>query len=152
MNETRRLYRSETEKVIAGVCGGVGEYFNVDPTIVRLGFAVATLAGGLGPVLYLIMWIVVPRRSRLDLPPNETAREAVEEVKQQAERGVQEARSAYERWRSKPAGSEPDAAPEAGGQPDAGPGGPEVQPDAGPAGPEERPGGPPGEEPPGDRL
>ena len=60
--EPRRLARSARGRKIAGVCGGLGEYFNVDPTIVRLIFIAAIFAGGAGILLYLLMWIVVPLR------------------------------------------------------------------------------------------
>jgi phage shock protein C len=57
----RKLYRSRSERMIGGVCGGIGEYFGIDPTLVRLLFVVATLFGGpMGPVAYLIFLIVVP--------------------------------------------------------------------------------------------
>ncbi len=60
--ESRRLYRSRTNRMVAGVCGGLGNYFNVDPTIVRLLFVLATLPGGLpGPLVYLVLWIVIPK-------------------------------------------------------------------------------------------
>lgn len=60
-SDTRKLYRSRQERMIAGVCGGLGEYFDIDPTLVRLLFVVATLFGGpAGPVAYLIFMIVVP--------------------------------------------------------------------------------------------
>ena len=56
----KRLYRSRKDKMIAGVAGGLGEYFNVDPTIVRLVFVLLALAGGPGVLLYFIMWIITP--------------------------------------------------------------------------------------------
>ncbi len=56
----RRLYRSRTEKMIAGVCGGVAEYFNMDPTVIRLIWVLITLLGGAGVLLYIILWIVMP--------------------------------------------------------------------------------------------
>lgn len=56
----RKLYRSRTESMIAGVCGGLAEYFNVDPTLVRLAAVALTLAGGSGILAYLIFWFVVP--------------------------------------------------------------------------------------------
>lgn len=57
----KRLYRSKTNKMIAGVCGGLAAYFRIDPVIVRLIFVVLLLAGGLpGALAYLILWIVVP--------------------------------------------------------------------------------------------
>ena len=56
----RRLYRSRTQRMIGGVCGGLGEYFDIDPTIVRLLFVVTALAGGPGLLAHIIMLIVVP--------------------------------------------------------------------------------------------
>lgn len=59
--EYRKLYRSPTERMIGGVCGGIGEYFNIDPTLVRLLFVTGTLFGGpIGPIAYLIFLVVVP--------------------------------------------------------------------------------------------
>lgn len=61
MHVSRRLYRSRTESVIGGVCGGVAEYLDVDPSIVRIIWAVLGLVtGGIFVVLYVVMWIVVP--------------------------------------------------------------------------------------------
>ena len=59
--ETRRLYRSDTDKMICGVCGGIGEYFNVDPTPIRLLWAVLACSGT-GVVAYFIAAIIIPRR------------------------------------------------------------------------------------------
>jgi phage shock protein C len=56
----RRLYRSKKGQAIAGVCVGLGEYFKVDPNLVRLAFAVLTVFAGLGVLLYLIAWIILP--------------------------------------------------------------------------------------------
>jgi len=56
---TRRLYRSNQQRVIAGVCGGLGEYFAVDPIWFRIGFVVLTLGGGSGILIYLLMWLIV---------------------------------------------------------------------------------------------
>jgi len=58
----RRLYRSPDDRVIAGVCGGLGEYFTTDPVILRLILVVLVLFGGSGLVLYLLAWILIPRR------------------------------------------------------------------------------------------
>jgi len=58
-----RIYRSSTNKVIAGVCGGLGEYFDIDPTLIRLIAVVAALAGAGMPILiYLLGWIIMPQR------------------------------------------------------------------------------------------
>ena len=57
---TPRLYRSATDKVVGGVCGGLAAYFRLDPLIVRLAFVVFALAGGASVLLYIVLWIVVP--------------------------------------------------------------------------------------------
>lgn len=57
----KKLYRSRTDKKIAGVCGGLGEYFNIDPTIWRIVFFLLLLPGGLPGLLpYIILWFFVP--------------------------------------------------------------------------------------------
>ena len=61
MAETRKLYRSRSNRQIAGVCGGLAEYFNMDATLLRVLFVVLAVLGGSGIVLYLAMWIIVPR-------------------------------------------------------------------------------------------
>ena len=57
---TKRLYRPQKEKMIAGVAGGIAEYLNIDPVLVRIGFIVTTFAGGFGFFMYIIAWIVIP--------------------------------------------------------------------------------------------
>ncbi|MCL1850989.1 MAG: PspC domain-containing protein [Bacteroidetes bacterium] len=59
---TKRLTRSATDKKIAGICGGLGEYFNVDPVIFRIIFCFLALCGGGGLLLYLIMLLVIPEK------------------------------------------------------------------------------------------
>lgn len=61
MTETKKLYRSLTDKKIAGICGGLGEYLNVDPTVMRILFVAGFfLTGSLMFWAYLVMWIVMP--------------------------------------------------------------------------------------------
>ena len=60
MNDTKRLYRSRSERMISGVCGGLGEYLGIDPTIVRLLFVLGLLAGMSTVPVYLVLMIVVP--------------------------------------------------------------------------------------------
>ncbi len=57
---TRQLTRSETDKRLAGVAGGIAEYFGIDPILVRIGFVVAGLMGW-GVLLYVVLWIVLPK-------------------------------------------------------------------------------------------
>ena len=56
----KRLYRSKKDRIIAGVCGGIAEYFKVDSTPIRLLWAIFILFGGFGILAYLIAWIVIP--------------------------------------------------------------------------------------------
>jgi phage shock protein C len=67
----RRLHRSTTDKRLAGVCGGLAEYFDIDPLLVRIGFVITALAGGPGLIAYLVLWIAVPKG-----PPGATAAQA----------------------------------------------------------------------------
>ncbi|MDD2211373.1 MAG: PspC domain-containing protein [Desulfitobacteriaceae bacterium] len=57
---TERLYRSERDKMIAGVCGGLAKYFRIDSALIRLVALIALLAGGVGFFAYLIAWIIIP--------------------------------------------------------------------------------------------
>jgi phage shock protein PspC (stress-responsive transcriptional regulator) len=63
LNTPKRLTRSSKDKMLAGICGGIAEYMVVDPTIIRLVFALATFFTVVFPgvFIYLIMWIVVPK-------------------------------------------------------------------------------------------
>jgi phage shock protein PspC (stress-responsive transcriptional regulator) len=56
----KTLCKSSTHKMIAGVCGGIGEYFNVDPTLIRLGFVALSFMFGGGFIAYIIAAIVIP--------------------------------------------------------------------------------------------
>jgi Putative stress-responsive transcriptional regulator len=58
--ETKKLYRSRTDSKVAGVCGGLAEYFGIDSTLVRVIFVLATLAGGPGLIAYIILALVMP--------------------------------------------------------------------------------------------
>lgn len=64
----KRLFRSEQNKKIAGVCGGIGEFFDIDPTLIRLVFIFLGLATGLIPFIigYIIAWWIVPTKSELE--------------------------------------------------------------------------------------
>ncbi len=56
----KRLYRSNTNKVLLGICGGIGEYLNVDPVVVRLLWVIFCCMGGSGIVAYIVAAIIVP--------------------------------------------------------------------------------------------
>ena len=60
----KRLYKSDTQKMVDGVCGGIAEYFDIDPTLVRLGWVVFCALGGSGILAYLIAAIIIPRKPK----------------------------------------------------------------------------------------
>ena len=60
MDLSKRLYRSRTNRTLGGVCGGLGDYFSIDPVLFRLAFILAVLLAGTGFLAYMILWLVVP--------------------------------------------------------------------------------------------
>ena len=61
MNEVKKsFHKSRDNKMIAGICGGIGEYFNIDPTLIRLGWVLFCAMGGSGIVAYIIAAIIIP--------------------------------------------------------------------------------------------
>lgn len=76
----KKLYRSEKEKIIAGVAGGLGEYFDIDPVIVRIVFILLTLLHGAGIIIYIALALVVPRQG---------AEEKLKEVAEGVEKGTE---------------------------------------------------------------
>ena len=62
MSEPKKLYRNIEEEKIAGVCAGLADYLNADPTLIRLLFVFLALTGTAGLWIYVIMWLVVPAK------------------------------------------------------------------------------------------
>jgi phage shock protein PspC (stress-responsive transcriptional regulator) len=58
--EPKRLFRSKKDRIIGGVCGGLGSYFSLDPVLVRVIWAVLFFAGGVGLLAYILAWIIIP--------------------------------------------------------------------------------------------
>ncbi len=58
--ENKKLYRSQTDRILAGVCGGLGQYLGLDPTVIRVIFAVLTVFSGTGLLLYIILMLIIP--------------------------------------------------------------------------------------------
>jgi len=69
--EDKKLYRSRSNRMVGGVCGGLGEYFDVDPTVVRVLFVLATFITGVIPLIvaYLVMLFVVPNVPEVPMQP-----------------------------------------------------------------------------------
>ena len=80
----RRLYRSRSDRMLWGVCGGLAKYFDIDPTIVRIIAVLLVFANGLGIIAYIIMAIVVPLEGSKVTTPKEVVEENVEEMKETA--------------------------------------------------------------------
>lgn len=66
---TKKLYRSTKNRVFLGVCGGVGEYFNIDPVVIRVVWVISAFAGGAGILVYIIAAILIPEKA--EVIPNE---------------------------------------------------------------------------------
>jgi phage shock protein C len=60
MTDRKKYYRSRTERMIAGVCGGMAEYLNIDPIIVRVIWVILGLTGGAGLIAYVLFWLLAP--------------------------------------------------------------------------------------------
>lgn len=63
MPQEKRLYRSNSNRMIAGVCGGIAAYMNSDPTLIRIIYVLLTLISGLPLIIYLILWLLVPLKA-----------------------------------------------------------------------------------------
>ncbi|MCQ2149052.1 MAG: PspC domain-containing protein [Bacteroidales bacterium] len=61
----KQLFLSDSNKKVAGVCGGIAEYFDIDPVIVRLCWLILILCLGTGIIAYLIAWIIIPRKNSI---------------------------------------------------------------------------------------
>jgi phage shock protein C len=81
----KRLYRSRSERMLLGVCGGLAKYFDIDPTIIRLIFVITIFCGGLGIIAYIVLAIITPLESSPATRPEETIRENVQDIKNTAE-------------------------------------------------------------------
>lgn len=86
----KRLYRSETDRMLFGVCGGLGEYFNVDATLIRFVFAGALIFGMGSPgILYLLLLLLMPNESQTDESAQMRLESGVNEISEHARRAVE---------------------------------------------------------------
>ena len=85
------LTRSATDKKIAGICGGLGEYFNIDPVIFRIAFVFSILMGGAGLFVYLIMILVIPEKNKsFQYSANKNEEIIIEEVTEEKKKEVKD--------------------------------------------------------------
>lgn len=61
---SKRLYRSEEDRILGGVCGGLAEVYDIDPALIRLA-TVALILTGVSPIVYLIAWLIIPTESEV---------------------------------------------------------------------------------------
>ncbi|OGZ34664.1 MAG: hypothetical protein A2174_02540 [Candidatus Portnoybacteria bacterium RBG_13_41_18] len=90
--QTKKLYRSQSDKIIAGVCGGLAKYFEIDPILVRAAFILLALINGAGLLVYIIMTIIVPKEpaegqemGTSNLNIEEKIKESAQEFKKEAQ-------------------------------------------------------------------
>jgi phage shock protein C len=95
--ETTRIRRSRNERMIAGVAGGLATYFNIDPLLVRLGFALLAFFNGFGILLYLILWLLLPNEDSVAVDSRAQVRESVDEMRTAAESAAQRVRDMFNR-------------------------------------------------------
>jgi phage shock protein C len=84
MSESKRLFRNQSNRVIGGVCAGLGRYLGVDPVLVRLVFVALALVNGLGVLAYLVMWLIVPDETSGEKTGEELFRANVDDMGRQA--------------------------------------------------------------------
>ena len=89
----RRLYRSRSDRMIWGVCGGLAKYFDIDPTIVRIITVLSIFVTGLGILAYIILAIALPLENSKATEPKDTIKENIEEMKETASELGREIRS-----------------------------------------------------------
>lgn len=77
----KRLLRSESDRMLGGVCSGIANYFSVDPALVRLAFVAFTIFGGGGVLAYLILWVILPTESNNDRSSKDNVHANVDEIK-----------------------------------------------------------------------
>ena len=98
----KRLYRSRSDRMIWGVCGGLAKYFSIDPTIIRVIAILLVFAGGSGILAYIILAIVVPLESSPAREPRDVIKENVQEIKQTATQFGEDMRSTFARHEGEP--------------------------------------------------
>jgi len=93
-----KLYRSRSDLVLSGVCGGLAQYLQIDAALVRIFFVLLALSNGLGVLVYMLLWIVLPRENAArGATLGDNARAAAEEIADQARNMGQELRQVVHR-------------------------------------------------------
>ena len=83
--QTKKLYRSEKDKIVAGVASGLAEYLDLDATLIRIAFAMLIFFAGSGVLVYLMMWIIIPTRSDSNTKSSTVVKKNTEEIKEKVQ-------------------------------------------------------------------
>jgi phage shock protein C len=123
MNTSRRLTRSNTDRIIGGVAGGIASYLNMDPTLVRLVFVLLVLVGGVSPFIYLILWAVLPNETSSAGAFPQQVRENLSEIQQRATQAVSKVSDQVSHYTNKDQANQvgQSSTPSTQSQPDQGP-------------------------------
>jgi phage shock protein C len=84
MSESKKLYRNHENRIVGGVCTGLGDYFGVDPVLIRLVFVALALVNGMGILAYLILWLIVPGKGTGELAGEDVVRSNINDIRQRA--------------------------------------------------------------------
>ncbi len=95
MQDTKKLYRSQTDRVIGGVAGGLADYFSLDPILVRALFVVLGIINGFGFLLYIILMLIIPEKSgkKVEIDHKEKIKEFAQEVGAEAQKLAHQAKT-----------------------------------------------------------
>lgn len=88
-----RLMRSESDKMIAGVCGGIAAYLGVDSVFVRLAFLLLLFASGIGVLLYIVLMIIMPSEANINEPSSKIVQDNIDRLGDDFSQGVRQARA-----------------------------------------------------------
>lgn len=79
--EPKKLYRSSTDVMVAGICGGIAEYFGIDSSLIRIGFVILMLNFGSGFLAYLILWFIIPKNGNKKVEVEKVTEEIKDKAK-----------------------------------------------------------------------
>lgn len=98
-NPNKKLYRSNTNKVFAGVLGGLGHYYDVDPLFLRIAFVILTVISNVFPMffIYLLLMVLIPKEGGVSDDGKEKIREVMKEVKDNAQTVAEEMRAGFDK-------------------------------------------------------
>ena len=94
-SDSERLHRSETDRLIFGVAGGLAKYFTVDPVIVRIAFVIFALANGVGLLIYLVLAVIMPKEESTLSHPGDVAKENLDSMPGEAAEAGRRASAAF---------------------------------------------------------